>query len=67
MKMPKAIVNHPAVEECVHGPTEGVDDYKYAVWLKEGWVWTNGRNEGGRGCNMQTVADFKYYKPRRKS
>jgi hypothetical protein len=59
---PKSILNHPGVEECV---TDGATDYKFEVWLKEGWAFTSGRNAGGRGLFCHTVADFKKAEPRK--
>ncbi len=61
-KAPKGITDCEAVEECNDGPAEGFD-YKYDVFLKEGWVFENGRMEGGREGRFNTVKDFKYANP----
>ena len=65
-KLSKQVTEHPAVEECLYAPDQAAPDYKYDVFLKEGWVFKNGRNAGGRGCMFKTVADFKFYQPIRK-
>ena len=62
---PKAIANHPGVEECGHGPAEGIEDYKHAVWLREGWLFTRGRMVACRTGNFNTVAEFKRAAPGR--
>ena len=62
-KAPKGIINHPAVEECLDADAQGCDGYKHDVFLKEGWVFKNGRTSGCRGCNFSTVADFRYAEP----
>lgn len=62
MKIPKSIISHPAVEECDLPEESGVD-YKYSVFLKEGWVFQRGRMEGCRSGNFNTVSDFKYAEP----
>ena len=59
----KAISSHPGVESCDFGPDVGVDDYKYSVFLKDGWVFSSGRMEGCRSGNFNTVLDFKYAEP----
>jgi hypothetical protein len=64
MKMPKGITNHPAVEECNDAAAMGFDEsYKYNVILKDGWVWSTGRNEGGQSCNVCSVEEFRDLKP----
>ncbi|QFT31827.1 hypothetical protein FIV00_15155 [Labrenzia sp. THAF82] len=62
-RCPKAILSHPAVEACEDGDAEGFD-YKYHVWLKEGFEYSNGRMAGGRTGNFQTVKDFLFAAPR---
>lgn len=59
---PKAIINHPAVAECVCGVAGG-SDYKHDVFLKEGWAFEYGRTAGCRGLLCHTVADFKSANP----
>ena len=58
-------MNHPGVEECILDGEAGCD-YKYDTFLKEGWVYQNGRMAGGRCGNFDTVADFLFAKPIRK-
>ena len=60
VKMPKTILNHPAVFECDYFPDEG---YRYDIILKEGWVFSASRNKGGRCLHANTVADFLYAAP----
>lgn len=62
-RAPKAIIDHPGVEECLHGPSVGVDDYRYDVWLKEGWRFMRDYDEGTRGGHFNSVADFLYALP----
>ncbi len=62
-KVPKTIASHPGVEECNYGPYEGIEDYKHAVWLKEGWVFERGRMEGCRTGNFNSVRDFLLANP----
>lgn len=64
--MSKLIGNHPAVEELLDGESQGFD-YKYHVWLKEDWRFSNGRMEGCRTGNFQNVKDFFFAKPVRVS
>lgn len=61
-KRPKGIASHPGVEECASGEAGG-SDYKHDVWLKEGWVYTEGRMKGGRQGFFHTVADFVHAAP----
>ena len=61
MRMPKGIIDHPAVQECEN--EDDIPDYRYCVFLKEGWLFKNGRMANCRGGNFNTVADFKYAKP----
>jgi hypothetical protein len=63
IKMPKTIVNHPAVESCEYGPNSGVEDYKYDIFLKDGFVFANGKAEGCRSFTCNTVADFLHANP----
>ena len=55
--MPKAIAEHPAVEEVLDGFSQN-SDYKYDVWLKPEYRFASGRMEGLRGGRFQTVQDF---------
>jgi hypothetical protein len=63
MKAPKSITKHPGVETCESGISGGVEDYRYSVWLKPGWVFSSGRNAGGRGYNVNTANEFKQARP----
>ena len=65
-KAPKGIASHPAVEECGYGPTEGIEDYRHAVWLKADWRFSNGRMEGCRSGNFNTAQEFLRACPVRK-
>jgi hypothetical protein len=60
---PKGITNHPAVLECLSGPASGVEDYKHDVFLREGWVFRYGRNEGCRGLHCNSVDEFNHAEP----
>jgi hypothetical protein len=62
-RAPKSIAGHPAVEECLCGTDEGFDDYKYDVWLKEGWVFLRGNGAGYRGGRFNRVEDFRHAEP----
>ncbi len=53
--MSKTILSDPRVLECELADDS---DYKYNVYLKEGFCWGNGRMKGYRGCFFHTVADF---------
>jgi hypothetical protein len=64
-KNSKTILNHPAVEECLDAKSEGFEEYKYDVWLKEGWVFSNGRMKECRGGRFNTVEDFLFAAPTR--
>lgn len=63
IKMPKTILNHPAVESCEYGPASGIEDYKYDIFLKEGFVFAKGKTEGCRGFTCNTVSDFLHAEP----
>jgi hypothetical protein len=60
--VPKAIREHHAVEECGLGADEDVD-YRYTVWLKEGFSFKSGRMAGCRSGHFNTVAEFKSAEP----
>jgi hypothetical protein len=66
--LPKSIVTHPGVQQCFDGPSEGIPDYRYHVWLKSTWAWSNTgyRNYGGSSGNFNTVAEFLEAKPMRR-
>ena len=66
MPISKTILNHPAVEEHLCGYSEG-SDYKYDVFLKEGWVFKNFRMEGCRGGFFNSIEDFFDARPILKS
>lgn len=55
-----AIKNHPGVAE-VDIFTDS--DYKYDVFLKEGWVFQNGRMANTRSGFFHTVNEFRYANP----
>jgi hypothetical protein len=61
-RAPKAIQQHAGVEEITSGDAEG-SDYRYYVWLKDGWRFTSGRMAGCQGAFFQSVADFRYALP----
>lgn len=63
-KAPKAIKDHPGVEECVSGEAGGAPK-KYDVWMKDGWhfLGLDGFDEPCDATRRQgffnTVAEFK--------
>lgn len=59
---PSTILNHEAVKECLDGFNEGFD-YKYDVYLKEGWAFSEGRMDGSREGRFHSVKEFLYAKP----
>lgn len=58
-----AIKNHPGVQEAEISPDS---DYKYEVFLKEGWVYENGRMAGIRTGFFHNVTEFRRANPIRK-
>lgn len=58
MKLPTTIINHPAVAKVTSGEDEG-SDYRFYVWLKDGWSYKYGRNAGCQGCFFNTVRQFQ--------
>lgn len=63
MRIPKSITDHPGVMECESGPDSGVEDYKYAVFLKPEWAFSSGRMEGCRSGHFCTVSEFRLANP----
>lgn len=63
---PKAIINHPAVEECTSGIAGG-SDYKHDVVLREEWMFSGGRMAGERGGFFNNVEDFRFANPVRRA
>ena len=61
--VPKGIATHPAVDSCEYGPSTGVEGYKYAVWLKDGWTFAHDRMEGCQGGHFNSVSEFNQAKP----
>lgn len=61
--MSKTIRNHPAVQECLRGEETGVIDYKYDIFLKEGWAFEKGHLAGFRTLHCNTVAEFLHANP----
>ena len=64
-KIPKALKEHRAVEEVRLGEDSALD-YKYDVFLKEGYVFKYGRMAGIRTGHFDSVKDFLHacpYKP----
>ena len=59
---PKTIIKHPGVQGILHGADEGID-YKWNVWLKDGWSFARGRMQGCRTGNFNSVADFRTAEP----
>jgi hypothetical protein len=55
---PKTIAAHPGVESCSCAREETMGEYRHDVFLKDGWCWSAGRNAGGQGLFLNTVADF---------
>ena len=58
----KTIEKHPGVLEVHLGESSGVD-YKYEVFLREGWAYQNGRMAGTRCGHFETVSEFKFANP----
>lgn len=52
----KSILADKRVQECSLAEDS---DYKYEVFLKEGFIWGIGRNSGFRTMRFHTVAEFK--------
>lgn len=65
-RVPITIRKHPGVEEALWAPDSGVDGYKYDIFLKDGWVFTNGRMAGSRTGHFNNVGDFKNAAPMKK-
>lgn len=60
--VPKTIREHAAVQESGLGEDEDVD-YKYVVWLKEGFSFKSGRMAGCRSGHFNTAAEFRNAAP----
>lgn len=60
--IPKTIKNHPGVLEVLDGPSEGFD-YKWNVFLREGWVFASSRMQGCRTGNFNSVKEFRFAEP----
>lgn len=58
-KAPKEIANNKMVLECLDAKEEGFIDYKYDVFLKDGFVFSGGRMSGGRHGNFNSVSEFR--------
>jgi len=58
----KTIAKHPGVLELDWGESSGVD-YKYEVFLREGWIYQNGRMQGSRCGHFDTIDEFKFANP----
>lgn len=58
-----AIKNHPGVQEVEISQDS---DYKYEVFLKEGWCFEKGRTAGIRTGFFQNVSDFRHANPVRR-
>ena len=59
-RFPKAITEHPGVQEIVSGEMTGADA-RYDIFLKEGWVFTHGsawEYDWTRTCICNTVREF---------
>ena len=64
--VPKAISAHPAVLEAAPADSD-TPDYKWQVYLRDGWQFARGRTAGTRSLFCNTVADFKHAEPIRGS
>lgn len=62
MTASKTISRHPAVQACDDGYAEGFD-YKYSIFLRDGWEFTRGKAAGTRQLTCDTVADFLHAEP----
>lgn len=58
-KPPKGIITHETVESCFSGNDEG-SNYKYWVYLKNGYTFKQGRLEGCTCGGFDNVNDFLY-------
>lgn len=63
--IPLRMKRHHAVQEVLDGPGQGFD-YKWNVYLKEGWVFEIGRMAGSRTGNFNTLEDFLFANPVKK-
>lgn len=60
MNLPKAFINHPAIQEVEFSQDS---DYKYEVFLKENYRFTNGRMADCRTGFFYSVEKFNRAKP----
>ena len=59
-KIAKALLNHPAIQEVEISQDS---DYKYEIFLKEGFVYKYGRMANTRTGFFQNAADFFFAEP----
>ena len=62
-KFSKKVTSHPAVATVDFGPDSGVEDYKYDIWLQDGYRFTSGKSEGCQGGHFTSAQDFLYARP----
>jgi hypothetical protein len=65
-KVPKTLLNHPAILEVESGYEGGAPDYKYDIRLKDGYVFQMGRMQGCSCGLFNTVNDFLTANPIKK-
>ena len=59
MRVPKYLKDHPAVDYVEYMLDQSDGDYRWGVYLKEGWVFKYGRGMGTNYLNIQNRASFK--------
>lgn len=65
-KAPKSILRHPGVDECLCAKAQGFSsEFRYDVFLKDGWRFTANGKEDCQGGRFRTVADFFDAEPTR--
>ena len=64
-RVPVTIRNHEGVAEAELGASSNVD-YKYDVFLKDGWVFSSGRMAGCQTGHFNSVNEFRQAGPKKK-
>ena len=59
--VPKYLSSHPAIAEVEDMREQS--DYKWGIWLKEGWCFNSGRAMGCRSLNIMNKADLDIANP----
>ena len=58
IKAPKYLTSHPAVQDVEYMLNQSGGDYRWGVYLKEGWVFENSRGMGTGYLNIQNKQAF---------